>query len=358
MWRFRTIMLGVLGVLSASCALLPAVAIAEPTVLETEVCEVKTEEVAVLCIVPSGQKTLWAQLQTGEWAFDSEIQKGTTALLASPSSEASVPAVSCSSANDTTSLDTTAVATLSLALLKLLVLLTSCLVTNSSEAEEACEAGEPLEVHGEGEIEAGNNVAFKQEGTLSLAEIAIKSKTGKTCPVALVGTKKLTGSQRCYFNSDEELQESAKAHLLICPGEGSALLLAEQEYDLSLEEMLSLNKGGEWALKGGPIELTNGARNYQQLMLGLTRNRTFTFRNTVAVEYTGLNLKRLTGATNGYKEVTNGCKGLKAANATCTIEVQFAPLAAEDYVSVLELFWEAGGVHAIRNLVVLGMGTA
>lgn len=66
----------------------------------------------------------------------------------------------------------------------------------------------------------------------------------------------------------------------------------------------------------------------------------------------------LTASSDATLEVSNSCKGAKAANATCTIEVQFAPLAVEDYISVLELFWEAGGLHVTRNLVLLGQGIA
>jgi hypothetical protein len=349
MARFKIFTMSLLSSLALGAALWPVAAMADPTILETNTCEVKNEEVAVLCVVPTEQSTLWEQNQTGEWSFESAIEKSTTVLLAGTSAESTVPDVSCSGTTGTFALDTSSLVTSALNILKSVALLTSCSVTNTSETKTNCEVKEPVGVRGGGKIEAGNNVTLEQEG-----ELTIKNVTGKTC--ALTQVSKLKGSQQCYFKSDEELVEDPKEHLLVCPGEGS-LLLASQPANLAFEDSTFLGKGNKWSLKGGPVELANGNRNYGRVQKRTTLNRVFTFRNSVALEYTGLNVKRQLGTVNGFKEVTNSCKGAKAANATCTVEVQFAPQEAEDYVSVLELFWEAGGLHVTRNLVLLGQGT-
>jgi hypothetical protein len=240
MSRFKLLLLSALALLVLGVA--ASSASADPAVQETTKCKNETAGVTTLCIATT--TGLWAQLVAGEWEFDSVIDEGTTSLL----NITNGPDVDCTVANDTFVGDTTATLTATLNVLKIVIEFSSCKVTNSKATEEDCVVEEPIKAKAEGTVSAvENDVTFAQVGTEPFATITVKSAAGKTCSVPL-SKGKVTGSVLCEWESLASIQTDAATHLLICKEANSKLEILAKAAKFSIEELILLVKGNEWAL--------------------------------------------------------------------------------------------------------------
>jgi hypothetical protein len=245
MSRVRLIMLSLFAIFATS-----AVASASASAARTEPCE-KAKGPPQLCI--EGKEA--GSPNTEEIPFTSKKKAATKSRLTVTGG----PIIECAKAANEGQFEATETPKapeVSPEISDLIITFSECKVVNNAETEAKCEVGHRnaanefipgvIIVDGgsgfgtgdrlDGPLLNTKEVTFApSEGTL-FTKIAIKSKTGVTCPV-LAGNFNVTGTQTCTL-PESEVEKAV--HGLVCAATGSKLKFGENAATFELEEEVEL----------------------------------------------------------------------------------------------------------------------